>query len=217
MGEIGGRRGQAEIARRLGDVGERAKRGNRQLVVLYLVVGMLPSVLAELELFGQEGQPLGRWLSGTFRRLDRVLAVLVSLSVACAGVVTIDLVFSRLGLDPWPGLRQLTLAVQHSSQDALGPLTLVLAAASATAALTLLGGLLSRYLPGLRAPLDIALDVDSHFREFPRKGIPRSRIFSSSLTTDSNIGRTRSSTKRTARSPLRSSKLSMATSDACSA
>jgi hypothetical protein len=30
----------------------------------------------------------------------------------------------------------------------------------------------------LRAPLDIALDVDNYFREFPRKHIPRARIFS---------------------------------------
>jgi predicted alpha/beta hydrolase family esterase len=43
---------------------------------------------------------------------------------------------------------------------------------------SVLGGLLSRYLAALRAPLDIALDVDNHFREFPRAAIPRARIFS---------------------------------------
>ncbi len=45
-------------------------------------------------------------------------------------------------------------------------------------AITALGGVLSRYVPWLRAPLDIALDVDGHFREFPRRGIPRALIFS---------------------------------------
>jgi hypothetical protein len=54
----------------------------------------------------------------------------------------------------------------------------VLSAAGIAAALAALGGVLSRYLPGLRAPLDIALDVDNYFREFPRRSIPRARIFS---------------------------------------
>ena len=53
----------------------------------------------------------------------------------------------------------------------------VIAAGTLLAAFTAIGGLLSRYLPGLRAPLDAALDVDNHFREFPRNAIPRARIF----------------------------------------
>jgi pimeloyl-ACP methyl ester carboxylesterase len=55
---------------------------------------------------------------------------------------------------------------------------LVISAAGLLALLSALGGLLSRYVPWLRAPLDIALDVDNHFREFPRKAIARARIFS---------------------------------------
>ncbi len=50
-------------------------------------------------------------------------------------------------------------------------------AAGLATALSLLGGLLSRYVPAVRAPLDVALDVDNYFREFPRKQIPRARIF----------------------------------------
>src|SRR5947208_7411209 len=38
-----------------------------------------------------------------------------------------------------------------------------------------LGGQLSRRLPALRASLDVAMDVDNHFREFPRTNIPRDR------------------------------------------
>ena len=54
---------------------------------------------------------------------------------------------------------------------------LVFGAAGLVAALSLLGGVLSRYAPAVRAPLDVALDVDNYFREFPRKQIPRARIF----------------------------------------
>lgn len=51
------------------------------------------------------------------------------------------------------------------------------AGASALVFLTALGGLLSRLAPGLRAPLDVALDVDNCWRGFPRIAIPRARIF----------------------------------------
>ena len=61
------------------------------------------------------------------------------------------------------------------SRTLLAPL--VLGAAGLATALSLLGGLLSRYVPAVRAPLDVALDVDNYFREFPRKQIPRARIF----------------------------------------
>jgi hypothetical protein len=44
--------------------------------------------------------------------------------------------------------------------------------------LSVLGGQLSRRIPSLRGPLDVALDVDNHFREFPRTDIPRAHIFS---------------------------------------
>ncbi|MDQ6924002.1 MAG: hypothetical protein M3Z74_07490, partial [Pseudomonadota bacterium] len=54
----------------------------------------------------------------------------------------------------------------------------MISAGTATLALTAAGGVLSRYVPWLRAPLDMALDVDNHFREFPRRAIPRARIFS---------------------------------------
>lgn len=66
--------------------------------------------------------------------------------------------------------------LEAASQRLLEPL--VISAASIAAALTVLGGLLSKYMPAIRAPLDIALDVDNHFREFPRTSIPRARIFS---------------------------------------
>jgi hypothetical protein len=65
--------------------------------------------------------------------------------------------------------------IRTLSQSLLGPL--VISAASIGAALTVLGGYLSKAAPAIRAPLDVALDVDNYFREFPRAHIPRARIF----------------------------------------
>jgi len=152
--------------------------------VLYLVVGMLPAMLAELgwlpagTAVGTQALALGRWLTRTYRYLDGVMKLLIALAVVAVLLVALDLWFSRWQDYPVPDLSALMAWVRDKSQDALSPLTLALTAASATAAFTALGGLLSRYVPGLRAPLDVALDIDSHFREFPRQGIPRSRIFS---------------------------------------
>jgi len=120
---------------------------------------------------------LGRWLTRTCRYLDLLMKLLIGAAVMVVVLVALDMWFTRWDAYPVPELRELVRWVRDQSQQALSPLTLAVTAAGATAAITALGGLLSRYLPGLRAPLDAALDVDNHFREFPRKGIPRSRIF----------------------------------------
>jgi hypothetical protein len=147
-------------------------------VVMYLVIGLLPSLLAELQWLPPQARALGLWLTRTYRYLDLMLKLLIGAAVMAVVLVALDLWFSHWNDYPVPELEDLMRWVRNQSQDALSPLTLALTAASATAAITALGGLLSRYLPGLRAPLDVALDVDNHFREFPRQGIPRSRIFS---------------------------------------
>src|SRR5947207_3354324 len=74
----------------------------------------------------------------------------------------------------WDGLAEGVDAVSAASKDWLK--YLVFSAATLAAALSAFGGVLSKYVPGLRGPLDIALDVDNWFREFPRKAIPRARI-----------------------------------------
>ncbi len=135
---------------------------------------------------------LGRWLTGGFRHGDRAVEILVALASLGAVGVGIDLlmgtaegsravghpggffgfvseIMSRFREDVVP-------PVAYFSQELLKPL--VLSVAGVAAALTAFGGVLSRYLPGLRAPLDVALDVDNYLREFPRKAIPRARIFS---------------------------------------
>jgi len=146
-------------------------------VVMYLVIGLLPSLLAEMGLLPAQPQALGRWLTRTCRYLDLLMKLLIGAAVMVVVLVALDMWFTRWDAYPVPELRELVRWVRDQSQQALSPLTLAVTAAGATAAITALGGLLSRYLPGLRAPLDAALDVDNHFREFPRKGIPRSRIF----------------------------------------
>ena len=146
-------------------------------LVLYLVLMMLPSVLAEVGRIIQQPGQLGRWLTGGYRKLDRVAAAVVSAAIAAALLAAVVLVAARLAIDlspTWLG-RHLKL-FGDLSQDWLK--YFMISAGTATLALTAAGGVLSRYAPWLRAPLDMALDVDNHFREFPRRAIPRARIFS---------------------------------------
>ena len=153
------------------------------LLVAYLAAMFLPSVLAELKLLAASpaGDPgaarrLGRWLTAGYRRLDGAVLFIVVAATLIATAVGYVLVFGRGGPLQDAASTGVMNCVAYVSQSALKPL--VLGAASVAAALTALGGVLSRYVPGLRAPLDIALDVDNYFREFPRRSIPRARIFS---------------------------------------
>lgn len=174
------------------------------LVLLAFVVGTVtPSVLAELMLFrgksrsggsaGAERAPnplaapsapgtaspavqLGRWLTAGYRRLDGVTFAVCAAGALLAVAVMVVFAFGDHLPDP---LRE-ALSVEHSlprklSQSLLAPL--VISAAGVGAALSILGGYLSKNLPAVRAPLDAALDVDNYFREFPRRRIARARIF----------------------------------------
>ncbi len=169
-------------------------------LLAFAVVTLFPSVLAELEVirnkdrdpagmpvgtgrraqgrqrrFGNASQRLGRWLTGGYRLTD-----LLMLAICVAGVVmSIAVLYVFAGLeipsllrDPFEQWRE---ALAKLSKVLLTPL--VFGAAGLVAALSLLGGVLSRYAPAVRAPLDVALDVDNYFREFPRRQIPRARIF----------------------------------------
>jgi hypothetical protein len=95
-----------------------------------------------------------------------VLAALMAGALLVGGRIYPGLLSAIHEQAPW---------IPELSRQILKPL--IFSAASAMVTVSLLGGLLSRYLPGLRAPLDMALDIDNHFREFPRAGIPRARIF----------------------------------------
>ena len=146
------------------------------LLVAYMVVVLVPSVLAEIKAAVGTSQNLGRWLSAGYRRLDTVVTGLLVASVLFAVLFGVLLMCARFGVATGETIERWTDHVTQLSQSVLTPL--VLGAASAAAALTAFGHLLSRYVPWMRAPLDLALDVDNHFREFPRKAIPRAQIFS---------------------------------------
>jgi len=146
-------------------------------LVLYLVLMLLPSVLAELGVISQQFGLLGRWLTGGYRKLDRVAAGFVAVSVITALLVAVVFVAPRLGIDlSTTLLGRLSKSLGDLSQNWLK--YFVISAGTAMLAFTAAGGLLSRYVPWLRGPLDAALDVDNHFREFPRRAIPRARIVS---------------------------------------
>ena len=163
------------------------------MLVAYLAAMFLPSVLAELKLLRQRARRdparsdataaddgaarrLGRWLTAGYRRLDRAVLVVVAIGIVLSATVGYVLKFGSSGFGSNALFGDAMNCVAYLSQSALKPL--VLGAAGIAAALTALGGVLSRYLPGLRAPLDIALDIDNYLREFPRRSIPRARIFS---------------------------------------
>lgn len=142
----------------------------------YLIIGFFPSVLAELKLLHTGSARLGRWLTFVWRWLPVVVTALMILAAVAAMVVGASLNSRWLGTPIVEIINASFAFIPRWSQDILKPL--IWTAASTTVAITALGGVLSRYVPWIRAPLDAALDVDSHFREFPRRGIPRARIFS---------------------------------------
>ena len=149
-------------------------------LVLYLLVGFLPSVLAEIQAGRPDANRLGRWLTRTYRFMDRFVCVVVFAGVTLASLVAIDIFTNQIlsGHGNWIHRMYLNLLREAKVESLLGALPLLLQmAGGTTVALAALGGLLSRYVPWLRGPLDAALDVDNHFREFPRQGIPRARIF----------------------------------------
>ena len=144
-------------------------------LLLYLLLTFLPSILAETRLAKENPRRLGRWLTHGYRYLDLVVSVIVTFAVLAALLAGALLVGGRIQPGLLSAINEQVPWIPELSQQILKPL--IFSAASAMVTVSLLGGLLSRYLPGLRAPLDIALDVDNHFREFPRQGIPRARIF----------------------------------------
>jgi hypothetical protein len=140
----------------------------------------------------QHAHALGRWLTFGYQWLDGVVALVSAVGVALSlGIAALFLstVFEHDRVTGWLDavglsrvvalLDDLEKNVSGASQSLFNPLqALVFSAAGVGAALSVLGGQLSRRIPSLRAPLDVALDVDNHFREFPRTNIPRAHIFS---------------------------------------
>lgn len=157
------------------------------LLVVHVTIAFGPSVLAELKILRpkERAKPheaylasrrLGVWLSRGYRLLAWTVLAVALLGALAAIVVALYFAYPQsafaTGLAGLPN----TACLPWASTELLKPL--VFSAAGLAAAITAFGNLLSRYLPGVRAPLDILLDVDNYFREFPRRNIPRARIFS---------------------------------------
>jgi hypothetical protein len=175
------------------------------MLVAYLATIFTPSVLAELKLLAEHtrlafrrtverrsparlasqaaaarslhARRLGRWLTTGLRHIDGAVLFITLVGVVAGTAVSLLFIDSIAPFAVDHALvRQVERGASHSAQFLLKPL--IFTAAGAGATLWLLGGVLSRYVPPLRAPLDVALDVDNHFREFPRSNIARAHIFS---------------------------------------
>ena len=144
----------------------------------FLALVLLPSVLVELRLVNWLTAPrLGHWLTAGYRALDRLVrwwSWLITLALIGVAVLLVGSQLARLGI-PLPWLGVVSLPVGTWSGDLLGKLVVLIAGGAV--GLVAIGGVAFKRLKALRAPLDAALDVDNHFREFPRKAIPRVMIF----------------------------------------
>ena len=149
----------------------------------FVALVFAPSVLRELRLLGApDATALGRWLSTGYRSVERVVRYWGWAVAPCAVLAAAALVLAqtrRLGwtTGEWIGsacLRQIEDGVAQLSTQWLG--ALVLTVAGGAAGLLALSKVAIKQVQAARAPLDAVLDIDNHFREFPRKNISRVRI-----------------------------------------
>ena len=166
------------------------------LLIGFVILAFLPSLLVELRVSRSLlSARLGRWLSRGYCSIERMVGwwswLLMALLLVAGTVLAASQVIWWAGHDPqrlvaWPKLiggaqqvlsaieRLLGTAAQDSSNTALALLVKVLTGGAV--GLIAIGGMAFKKIRALRGPLDAALDVDNHFREFPRKAISRVRI-----------------------------------------
>lgn len=107
---------------------------------------------------------LGEWLSRGYARTGAVIG-----GVFATGQIVLVLYVASVLHPDW--LDAFT-AASRSIVDSVGGLV-----AGSAVTLVALGSRFERSLGKLRVVLDVALDVDNHFREYPREANTRSRIF----------------------------------------
>lgn len=169
-------------------LGWRAERNaaSFSLVALFLLALLgfvalvfLPSIARETRFAALQTGALGRWMSSGYRAIERLVRVLgVVVALGCAAVALV-LLTSQLARGGWlpalPVLSEqasaLTGTIEALSKDWLS--AIVIGVAGSAAGLLALGKVAIKRLQAIRAPLDAALDVDNHFREFPRHAICR--------------------------------------------
>lgn len=150
------------------------------LVVAQLAITLLPSIVVELRIVRADApRRLRRWLTKGYALFDCALGpwAYAFVAVVAVGVVLTTMrVWYRLPGAALPGgAGRIYDALQELS--AAGLAWVVFPLVGAATGLIAIGGLAFAWLQRLRAPVDVALDVDNHFREFPRRAIPRVRIF----------------------------------------
>jgi hypothetical protein len=148
----------------------------------FVVLVFLPSLLREVRLVNTlSAARLGHWLTAGYRAIEWLVrwgSWLVVLLVVAAAVSLVNAQLQRSGLQPPEWLLAFGGLINPSHpQSAEWLQRLVFLFAGSAASLIAVGGVAIKWLQRIRAPLDAALDVDNHFREFPRKAIPRVRIF----------------------------------------
>jgi hypothetical protein len=158
-------------------------------VVLLVLLGFvtlvfLPSVVRELRLASEpDPSRLGRWLTTGYRAVEQLVRLWAWPVALGALLVALLLLQAQLQRTGWVALEDGRLKsaldglavwdnqAQMLSDRWLGKLVLLMAGGAA--GLLALGKVAVRQLQAVRAPLDAVLDVDNHFREFPRNGISR--------------------------------------------
>lgn len=140
----------------------------------FVVVVLAPCIGIETGLLRFRTLAIGAWLTRGYRAIERLLgwgSWLGAAGALLAALLLIETLLGKIGVPVWPWARQAASSMAEISAPLLN--TLVVSIAGATTGLLALGGLAAKRLQALRAPLDAALDVDVHFREFPRTAIPR--------------------------------------------
>jgi hypothetical protein len=175
------------------------------LLLGFIALTFLPSLLVEVRAVGGLATArLGRWLTLGYRALERLVGgwswVVMPMLVVAAAVIAASqwqlwaehqscTPEERAAATSGDCVAPLTLRVrgytapvlqawlpaQSASNHALA--WLVVGISGGAASLIAIGGMAFKKIRALRAPLDAALDVDNHFREFPRHAISRVQIF----------------------------------------
>jgi len=148
----------------------------------FVALVFLPSILREMRLALPAPAGLGRWLSTGYRTIERLVrlwGVAVALGAAAVALLLLVSQLARSGVMIDPSVfgvhaQRVTDTIEQLSKDWLG--AVVIGIAGGAAGLLAVGKVAIKQLQAMRAPLDAALDVDNHFREFPRDAICRVQI-----------------------------------------
>jgi hypothetical protein len=149
-------------------------------LLAFAALAFAPSVLREVRVLdGLDARRLGAWLTKGYRAIESLVrwwglpAFLIAVGVIfllslqqLARLAQLD-----LAAPSWAGVVQFKDFFVATARSWLKVIVAVVAVNSLS--LVALGKLTISNLKRLRAPLDAALDVDNHFREFPRHAISR--------------------------------------------